>query len=226
MKQKKQALCILSGAECFAFYPPSLSFLPSLPQLSLPCAKEGGPRERWKDCLTLLHHQQSLSHYRDSSLYTREPWRKAHMFIRNLKKLNKRGFTLIELTMVMAISAIISAMIISFCTLISAQTKKNELRADFMQNVTDLRTDLQIAFAEVDGTVTEYHFTVDVVEKNLNIENTSFFFKWNDYEYIDSIELSARENGEILKVLLTNSSLSESQSFVLISKTGGIFVET
>ena len=156
------------------------------------------------------------------------------MFIKPYKKLNKRGFTLIELTIVMAITAIISVMIVSFTTLISAQVNKNDLRADFMEQVLTLRTDLQTEFAKVDGTIVTdnegnpipYRFTVDVVEKTLNIENTSFTFTWNDYEYIDSIELSASENGEILKVILTNSSLSESQSFVLISKTGGLFVET
>ena len=152
------------------------------------------------------------------------------MFIRNLKKLNKRGFTLIELTMVMAISAIISAMIISFCTLISAQTKKNELRADFMQNVTDLRRDLQIAFAEVDGRLLNeqgeplpYHFIVD--GDSIKLENYAFDFSLNAYEYIDTVEIdtveiSTNESNKIFKVVLTNNSLSETQSFVLISKVG------
>ena len=151
------------------------------------------------------------------------------MFIRNLKKLNKRGFTLIELTMVMAISAIISAMIISFCTLISAQTKKNELRADFMQNVTDLRTDLQIAFAEVDGSLLNeqgeplpYHFIVD--GENIKLENYSAFdFSLNAYEYIDNITLTPSDNRKILRVTLQNSDLNEYQNFVIISKTGNVF---
>ena len=133
------------------------------------------------------------------------------MFIRNLKKLNKRGFTLIELTMVMAISVIISAMIISFCTLISAQTKKNELRADFMQNVTDLRTDLQIAFAEVDdgGEIT--------VDNNIpKIDNNELSFNLDSYEYIDKITFTP--HGDILKVVAYNETLDETQSFVLISK--------
>ena len=133
------------------------------------------------------------------------------MFIKPYKKLNKRGFTLIELTMVMAISAIISAMIISFCTLISAQTKKNELRADFMQNVTDLRTDLQIAFAEVDdgGEIT--------VDNNIpKIDNNELSFNSDSYEYIDEITFTPQ--GDILKVVAYNETLDETQSFVLISK--------
>ena len=143
------------------------------------------------------------------------------MFIKPYKKLNKRGFTLIELTIVMAITAIISVMIVSFTTLISAQVNKNGLRADFMEQVLTLRTDLQTEFAKVDGTVTEYHFTVDVVAKTLNIENTSFTFTWNDYEYIDEMRVSS--NGNVAKITLINKDLQESQSFVLISKTGNIF---
>ena len=133
------------------------------------------------------------------------------MFIQNPKKLNKRGFTLIELTMVMAISAIIATMIVSFCTLISAQTKKNELRADFMQDVIDLRTDLQVAFAEIDngGTIT----TTDNIPK---IGDNELSFYKESYAYIDEITFDVE--GKILKVTVSNSTLSEPQSFILISK--------
>ena len=144
------------------------------------------------------------------------------MFIHPFKKLNKRGFTLIELTMVMAISAIITTMIISFSTLISAQTKKNELRADFMQDVIDFRTDLQIAFAEIDNGG-PYNFTVE--GETIKIENTAFEFSLSAYEYIDEVSFSVSDEGEILKVLLTNTTLTEEQSFVLISKTENTFNE-
>ena len=139
------------------------------------------------------------------------------MFIKNHKKLNKRGFTLVELTVVMAISAIISVMIITTATLISAQVKKNGLRADFMQAVVDFRSDLQIQFAEVDGTSPTFTVTED--NKSIQFENTTISL--DSYEYIDRIEIKTQ--GEILKVTLTNARLEESQSFVLISKTGGTF---
>ena len=145
------------------------------------------------------------------------------MFIQNPKKLNKRGFTLIELTIVMAISAIISVMIISFTTLISAQVKKNNLRADFMQSVIDFRTDLQIAFAEIDGTLLDengaplpYNFTVE--EETIKIEDTAFEFSLSAYEYIDEVTFDVE--GKILKVTVTNARLQENQSFILISKVG------
>ena len=154
------------------------------------------------------------------------------MFIKPYKKLTHRGFTLIELTIVMAITAIISVMIVSFTTLISAQVNKNDLRADFMEQVLTLRTDLQTEFAKVDGNlqdkngneVTVYNFTIDTAEKKLNIENTSFSFAWNDYEYIDEMEVSS--NGNVVKITLSNEKLNETQSFVLISKTNNTFVET
>jgi prepilin-type N-terminal cleavage/methylation domain-containing protein len=139
------------------------------------------------------------------------------MFIKNRKKLNKRGFTLVELTVVMAITAIISVMIVTTATLISAQVKKNGLRADFMQSVVDFRSDLQIQFAEVDGTSPTFTVTED--NKSIQFENTTISL--DSYEYIDRIEIKTQ--GEILKVTLTNARLEESQSFVLISKTSGTF---
>ena len=136
------------------------------------------------------------------------------MFMKNHKKLNKRGFTLVELTVVMAITAIISVMIVTTATLISAQVKKNGLRADFMQSVVDFRSDLQIQFAEVDGTSPTFTVTED--NKSIQFENTTISL--DSYEYIDRIEIKTQ--GEILKVTLTNARLEESQSFVLISKVG------
>ena len=135
------------------------------------------------------------------------------MFIKPYKKLNKRGFTLIELTIVMAITAIISVMIVSFTTLISAQVNKNDLRADFMEQVLTLRTDLQVSFANVDngGEIT--------VDNNIpKIDNNELSFNSDSYEYIDDITFEAK--GDILKVFAYNEKLDETQSFVLISKVG------
>ena len=125
------------------------------------------------------------------------------MFINKAKKLNKRGFTLVELTIVMAISAIISVMIVSFAVLISAQVKKNNLRADFLESVITLRTDLQKKFAEDNS--------------QFDIEDPDFSFDLEEYEYIDDVDFSCQ--GKILKVVVKNESLNEEQSFVLISKT-------
>ena len=133
------------------------------------------------------------------------------MFINKAKKLNKRGFTLVELTIVMAISAIISVMIVSFSVLISAQVKKNNLRADFLESVISLRSDLQKEFAKVDNGI------ITVSPDGKNIENPEFSFSLEDYEFIDDVTFSS--SGKILKVIVKNDSLNEAQSFILISKT-------
>ncbi len=132
------------------------------------------------------------------------------MFINKAKKLNKRGFTLVELTIVMAISAIISVMIVSFAVLISAQVKKNNLRADFLESVITLRSDLQKEFAKVDNGI------ITVSPDGKNIENPEFSFSLEDYEFIDDVTFSS--SGKILKVIVKNDSLNEAQSFILISK--------
>ena len=126
------------------------------------------------------------------------------MFINKNKKLNNQGFTLIELTIVMAITAIISVMIVSFSVLISAQVKKNNLRADFLEDVISLRSDLQKQFAEAESDNPEF-----------KIENYQFSTTEN-YQYIDDVTFSA--SGKILKVTVKNNSLNEEQSFILISK--------
>ena len=123
------------------------------------------------------------------------------MFITPHKKLNKRGFTLVELTIVMAITAIISAMIVSFSVLISAQTRKNNLRADFLEAVIELRTDLQKQFAE----------------SNYDYDNLSSCISGKNDENI-TITLDKQESGPLIKITVTHTKLSESQSFTLISK--------
>ena len=132
--------------------------------------------------------------------------KKRDMFINKDKKLNKRGFTLVELTIVLAISAIISVMIVSFSVLISAQVKKNNLRADFLEDVISLRIDLKKQFAEDNA--------------QFDIENPEFSFDLGNYEHIDDIAFSKQDSGNILKVVVANSSLNEKQSFVLICRVG------
>ena len=82
--------------------------------------------------------------------------------------------------------------------------KKNNLRADFLENVISLRSDLQKQFAKAESDNSEF-----------KIENYQFSTTGN-YEYIDDVTFSA--SGKILKVTVKNNSLNEEQSFILISK--------
>ena len=97
----------------------------------------------------------------------------------------------------MAITAIISVMIVSFSTLISSHIQQNNLRADFLESVITLRTDLQKQFAENNyeyDKLSEY--ISGMAEKNITIET----------------------QGNLIKITVTNDKLNESQSFTLLSK--------
>ena len=137
------------------------------------------------------------------------------MKLRKVKKLNTRGFTIVELTMVMAIASIIAVMIVSFSVLISAQVKKNNLRADFMQATVDFRHDLQKEWGKIDN-----GGSIEIKENNttVKIDNNELSYDLTKYEYINEITFEAQ--GDILKVIVTNTQLEESQSFILISKVG------
>ena len=137
------------------------------------------------------------------------------MKLRKVKKLNTRGFTIVELTMVMAIASIIAVMIVSFSVLISAQVKKNNLRADFMQATVDFRNDLQKEWGKIDN-----GGSIEIKENNttVKIDNNELSYDLTKYEYINEITFEAQ--GDILKVIVTNTQLEESQSFILISKVG------
>ena len=142
------------------------------------------------------------------------------MKLRKVKKLNTRGFTIVELTMVMAIASIIAVMIVSFSVLISAQVKKNNLRADFMQATVDFRNDLQKEWGKIDGSE-NLIFEVNNPEKHIKFEDSEALpFEWASYEYIDEVSIERQE--KIIKITVLNKQLGESerQSFVLISKVG------
>ncbi len=129
-----------------------------------------------------------------------------------------RGFTLIELTIVMAITAIIATMIVSFSVLISAQVKKNNIRADFINSVASLQTDLQKEFAAIDSETT---FIVTENDKGIKFEDTTILLE--SYKYIDHIEIRVNEEKNLLKIILSNDDLGEAQSFLIYSHCGANF---
>ena len=129
----------------------------------------------------------------------------------------RRGMTLVELTVVMAITAIISVMIVSFSTLISAQVKKNDARVLFLQDASDFRVAVQQFFAEVDAPDSTFTVNVEGKEITFNGEKT---FDFSAYEAIDGVALET--NGALLKITLTSNG-GEVQSFLLFSHCGASF---
>ena len=140
---------------------------------------------------------------------------------------NKRGFTLWELTIVIAILGIISAMVVSFSALISAQNKKNNLRSDFMDTVIEFRTNLQTYFANnVDTADKSGTIIVSVSTQQPHIYfdvKHEATFPWGSYNRINKVELSISDDKTLLKVRVWNRELDESQSFLLHSNLGAKF---
>lgn len=136
----------------------------------------------------------------------------------------RRGVTLVELTAVMAITAIISLMIVSFSTLISAQVKKNDARADFLQDVASFRVAAQQLFSEVDAPEKDVPVSVDEENKTISFANNKLSF--SDYATIDGVAVEPQEpQGGLLKIIVTNEDLKAEQSFLLISHCGANFTK-
>jgi prepilin-type N-terminal cleavage/methylation domain-containing protein len=136
----------------------------------------------------------------------------------------RRGVTLVELTAVMAITAIISLMIVSFSTLISAQVKRNDARADFLQDVSTFRVATQQQFSAWESEVdAPDSFTVSVDEENKTISFADNILSFSDYATIDGVAVEWQ--GSLLKIIVTNEDLKAEQSFLLISHCGANFTK-
>ena len=137
------------------------------------------------------------------------------------KKWQKKGFTLIELTVVIAVLAIISTVIVAFSSLISAQVTRNNARADFLKHSAQFKTDLQEEFALFDSPNTTFTVTVDNENNVLKFSETQTF----SFSAYGEFELSVSANGSLLKCELKNSALQVTQTFVLSSRCGASFAE-
>ncbi|MBR2441739.1 MAG: type II secretion system protein [Clostridia bacterium] len=122
---------------------------------------------------------------------------------------NRRGFTVIELTVVLAVSAIVFTMVASFSGLVSAQVKRNRLRTDFLAAVSDCKLTLQTQCAALDGQGAEISVSdLDVPKSDL-------------YTY----EFTLTEGNQYLKCTFTHASegLRDEVSFLLSSHCGATF---
>ena len=133
----------------------------------------------------------------------------------------RRGFTLVELTIVLTVMAIISSMIVSFSVLISAQVNKNDARADFLEQTATFRTQIQQEFAKIDAANARFTVSVDNNSKKVFF-GASEYSSFDQHTQIESVDVQA--NGNLLKIIITNNSLKETQSFLLLSHCGATFI--
>ena len=133
----------------------------------------------------------------------------------------KKGFTLIELTVVIAVLAIISTVIVTFSSLISAQVTRSNARADFLRYSSAFKTDLQTAFAEFDSDTV---FTVSIDNENnvlsFGDDNKFVFDAYGEF----SLSVETKENSSLLKCIMKNQSLGLEQTFLISSRCGARFM--
>lgn len=122
----------------------------------------------------------------------------------------RRGFTLVELVIVMALLALIGTVTVGFVTLVSGQTHRVNARADFADAAFAYRTALEDEFAKNDKNA---DFPVDAVRSLA------------DHSAFASVETDIYdENPAILKVTLYGTEEGCVYHFLLASRCGGRFV--
>lgn len=129
-----------------------------------------------------------------------------------------RGFTLAELSIVMALIAILATMIVSFTSLTALRTEQAERRTDFMDAATAYRTAVSDGFAAMDKPQSEgFFYAADADGLTIGAE---------DFPLPDEIDtVTVETNGALLRITVKSTELSLSESFVIASHCGATFRE-
>ena len=145
---------------------------------------------------------------------------------RELNKSNlRRGFTLMELVIVMALMTVVSGMIVSFSVLMSKQLGTNGTRSNYMDSVIAIKNDLTVKFSENDEK--DKTFTVETENEGIKISRQGvedIIITPSDYRDVDEIKFDIIEgNTSLLKIKVINTELGAEQTFTLSSRTGASF---
>lgn len=151
---------------------------------------------------------------------------------RQPKKVNntvsdKRGFTLVELTIVIALVAVVLTMVVSFSALMSDTAADERAEYAFLEDVSTLKESLSGWVAEndiasgrfyvIDGTVKFRSGKVAVIE--LRFSNGTFYCGEDELQSgldeIDSVDLTPSEDSNNLIKCTATSKTGENISFVI-----------
>ncbi len=149
----------------------------------------------------------------------------------------RRGFTLLELIITMAIIAIASLLIVTFTTDSSSQVSEASKKAEFYNSAVALKENLRTEFAKIDKNTT---FTISYTDRKLIFtdteNNSTTLLDFENYEEILTVSRyiysddggenpgEASLSGKILKITFVSEN-SDTYTFVLTSRTGASFGE-
>ena len=125
---------------------------------------------------------------------------------------HSRGFTLVELAIVMALLALVGVVVVGFVTLVAGQTDRINARTDFMEDALELRGVLERAFAAQDAKDAEI-----LVSEVLSLAVPP-----------ESLSVSAEiypSNAGILRVTVSETETGSVYRFLLASHCGATFTE-
>ncbi len=116
---------------------------------------------------------------------------------KKIKMIKKRGFTLLELSIVLFLMAVIVTMTVSFSKLVGKYTNINNTEYEFLVQCSDLKTD-----------ITKYVYeNTSITLEDLNEQNFA-----KNYSEIESVTFS--NNGSLLKSVV-KSVTGKEQTFVV-----------
>ena len=150
-----------------------------------------------------------------------------------LRKNSKRGATLVELCIVMALVTIIGVMVVSFSTLIGVQLKKNKTRVQFIQACDEFQADFENWFAEVDSNqvfkvncVGKRTFNLNDTTLSVQLDNKVLLLEGNTHNLTETYngikEFKVQTNSKILQIEMY-SEQGEVLRFIIFSRCGGTF---
>ena len=146
------------------------------------------------------------------------------------KNILRRGFTLVELVIVMALLTVVSGVIVTFSVMMSNQMGLNSTRVDFLDSAAMLRSKTITDFSKIDGKGIEFSVSGDgqTVTVESGSAEGSMTVSAADYDGIDEIDfeiIGGEERSGLLKITVKNTAASLEQSFTVYSRTGAVFTQ-
>ena len=129
----------------------------------------------------------------------------------NKKSVGKCGFTLVELSVVMALVAILATMTVSFTALMSGFANDSRAEYEYLEEYSNLKEEISKKLKEYDAT--DFNFFVE--NYNLEINGSAITDKvdFSKYDSIGGVKFELID-GKLIKCTTTRKNPEQTMSFV------------